>query len=54
MKWQNRVGTRTYGPKESLYEKIDSILDALSQTVGLFMQVISRFFSLKWNQQNRS
>ena len=24
MKWQNHVGTRTYGPKESLYEKIDS------------------------------
>lgn len=29
MKWQNHVGTRTCGPKESLYEKIDSDIRCL-------------------------
>lgn len=34
MKWQNHVGTRTYGPKESLYEKIDSDIRCLITNSG--------------------
>ena len=34
MKWQNHVGTRTYGLQESLYEKIDSNIRCLITNSG--------------------